>query len=122
METIKTAMFDNPLPIFIALALLELIFLIAFAKRRTLRRGLLLATPSVLAGFACLPCWLAPTARRATPAAATAICADIQEEKKDALEAYLDGKFSGIYAGAQLDKQGANRAAKSLKEALQITR
>jgi hypothetical protein len=122
MEAIKTALFDNPLPIFVALAILELIFMVAFARRRTLRRGLLLATPTVLAVIVCLTWWLVPTDRKAILAASTAICADIQAGKKDALEANLDGKFSGIYAGAQLDKQGAIRAAKSLKEALQITR
>jgi hypothetical protein len=122
MEAIKTALFDNPLPIFIALAPLELIFLIAFARRRTLRRGLLLATPSVLAGIVCLTSWLVPTDRKAILAAATAICADIQAGKRDALEAKLDGNFSGVYAGARLDKQDAIRAAKSLKEGLQITR
>lgn len=122
MEAIKTALFDNPLPIFIALVPLELIFLIAFLRRRTLRRGLLLATPSVLAGIVCLTSWLVPTDRKAILAAASAVCADIQAGKKDALEANLDAKFSGVYAGAQLDKPDAIRSAKALKEALQITR
>src|ERR1017187_178054 len=97
MEAIKTALFDNPLPIFIALAILELVFLIAFAKRRTLRRGLLLATPSVLAGIVCLTAWLVPTDRKAILAAANAICEDIQEGKKDALEAYVDDKYMGYW-------------------------
>jgi hypothetical protein len=122
MESIKTAMFDNPLPIFIGLAILELIFMVAFASRRTLRRGLLLATPTVLAVIVCLTSWLVPTDRKAILAASSAICSDIQAGKKDALEANLDVKFSGIYAGMPLDKPGAIRAAKLLKEGLQITR
>ena len=122
MEAIKTALFDNPLPIFIALAPLELIFLIAFLRRRTLRRALLLATPSVLAGIVCLTSWLVPTDRKAILAAANAICADIQAGRKDALEAYLDGKFAGVYENAPIDKSSAVVLAKSVKESLQITR
>ena len=122
MDAIKTALFDNPLPIYIALAPLELIFLIAFVRRRTLRRGLLLATPSVLAGIVCLTSWLVPTDRKAILAATTAICADIQDGKKEAMEAYLDEKFVGSYEHGQLNKRTAIDKARSARENLQITR
>ena len=121
MESIKIALFENPLPIYIALVPLDVIFLIAFLRRRTLRRGLLLAVPSVLAGIVSLTVWLVPTDRKAIFSAATAICADIQAGRKDALETYLDGKFSGVYRHVPLDKQGAIGVAKSGKETMQIT-
>ena len=122
MEAIKTLLFENPLPIYIALAPLDVIFLIAFLRRRTLRRGLLLAAPSVLAGIVCLTSWLVPTDRKSILAAANAICADIQAGKKDALVTYLDDKFSGLYETAPVDKPTGITLAKSVKESLQITR
>ncbi len=122
MDTIKSVLFENPLPLYIALVPVEIVLLVVWRMRRTRRTLCMLALPTVIAAIVSLTAWLVPTDRKYIAAAGREIAAGLERGNTDPLAKYLDERFSGTVQGSPVTKATAIQLAKSIRNSNSITR
>lgn len=121
METIKNLLLSNTLYAVVTLVLAELALAAVWYEKRTPRRLALLLIPPLLAGLLGLLAAFVTTDRDRIFAAADRIAADIQADRSDALEEYLDPAFLGTYNGLSLTKAGAIAASRAEKRRFRVS-
>jgi len=97
METVRRILFEQPVYLYVPLALAEAVLLFRWHQRRTRRSALWLAVPAVLAGLVLLLDCLVVTDREQIIAASKEIARDAQAGSVAAAEKYLDENFAGFY-------------------------
>lgn len=91
-------------------------------ERRTRRHALLMLLPLTLAGLMFVLSVLVETDREAIASAVSAIAGDVQANRPDALEKFLDESFMGSYKQMRLDKPSAVSLCLGEKRRFSISR
>lgn len=117
MDALRSAFLENPLWVYVGLALAELVLVALWYERRTRRRAVLLAAAPVLAVGVGLLAWTVVTDREQILRHAETIAAEIGAGRADALQTYLHEDFTGVYRGrVQMDKRRALELARQEPE------
>ncbi|MHC4294257.1 MAG: hypothetical protein ACYSTL_01585 [Planctomycetota bacterium] len=96
--------FENPLKIYIALGLIELVCVIVFLVRRTGKSALALLVPLGLAGIVALVAYLVVTDREQITAAVHDIANAIVTAQPERIPPYLDEQFTAHLFGESVRK------------------
>ncbi len=113
METIKANICEDPIYVFISLAVAVLVMLVLWHSNRKTLYLQLIIVPVILAGVVFAMDYYIITDREQIDQAVLAIVTDLEAGKLDAADYYLDDKFAGYkinkilllkFAQAQLDK------------------
>ena len=96
--------FENPLYVYVALALSEVVLVALFFERRSRRAACLLLVPAALAGVVALVAHLVRTDREKIIAAARDIADAVEAGQFDRIAAHLDDDFSASLDGRTVTK------------------
>ena len=97
MDSLKTALFENPLGIYIALGAAEVVLLLIWRARRTKRSAAALAAGPILAGIVLLVAALVVTNREQIQSACDEIAEAVNHRDLASVERHLDEDFAGPY-------------------------
>ncbi len=97
MESVSRTFFENPVYLYVALGLAEVVLAIRWRERRTRRLALALLVPAVLAGCVFLLDYFVVTDREQIISASKEIARGFETGSMEAAEKYLDEKFGGFY-------------------------
>ena len=122
METLQKTFLEDPLYVYISLAIAELVLAAIWHERRSRKSVLMLLIPPVLAGAVCIVAAVVVTDREQILRAATEIADDVAAGGSAAVKKYLDKDFAGRYQGHRLDKAGAVAACRGETNRFRIIR
>jgi len=97
VDSLKTALFEEPLGIYIALGAAEVVLLLIWRARRTKRTAAALAAGPILAGIVLLVATLVVTNREQIQSACDEIAEAVNHSDPATVERYLDENFAGPY-------------------------
>jgi len=121
METLRETFFEDPLYVYVALGIAELVLAAVWWERRTRRAAMLLAAPLLLGAAVYLVAAAVVTDRERIIAAAREIARDVEQGRTDAVERYIDDAFRGPYEGREVDKVRAVAAVRAVRSLYGIT-
>ena len=120
MDTVRTALFEEPLYVYLALAVAELVIAVLWHERRSMRLAAALIVPPALAGIVFAAATLVVTDREAILSAAGEIARDVAAGRSDAARKYLDDDFLAYYRGRRLGRSEAIEIARAERERYSI--
>ena len=113
MESLRSALFEDPLYVYVLLGVALLVLAVRFHGKRTRGRAAALLVPLALGLGAFLTQRAVVTDREQIVAAFHEIAADLEQGRTDALDQYLDDDYIGFeLAGLGVTKANAVRQAK----------
>lgn len=122
MDAIKHMLLEDPMVLYIALAVVEVGLLGLWSRRRNRRQAAWLLIPPVLAGLLALVSGLVTTDREQIIEATEALTADVSAGSVDAFRTYLDTEFTAEIAGSSFDRAAALDYAQRAVEQFDIER
>jgi hypothetical protein len=106
MDSLKALLFENPLKLYLLLAVAEVVVAAFWYSRRTRRWGLGMLVPVLLAVVVALTAHLVMTDREQIAAALKAIAASAEAGDLSAAAGYLDADCVGAgYRGSRLERE-----------------
>ncbi len=103
MESLKSALFENPLYIYILLGVTELVLLIIWRMKRTRRAGVHAAIPIILTAAVFLTSWLVVTDREQIMGISAEIAHALQLRDVQTVRKHISADFAGPYLNSNLD-------------------
>lgn len=122
MDSISYYVFENPLWVCLVLGMVELGLFARWRQGRTRGQALAMLGPVTLAAIVLILAMAVETDREQIMKMAAEIAADVQSDRSEALQKYLDDKFVGYYEGAALNRTTVLVTSKAAKRAHSVSK